>query len=167
MTKENVDVSLNKTESSKIGIEKIIKSNPIYHSIINKKNKIIKFFLTEIKNIPKLNLNEKFLEATIQDEIDVFEKTPLYIAVENKNIEAIQLLLSLGEINVNEKSFYFHGNNQIQEKTPLHLAVEKEYIEIIKILLENKNIDVDIEDEQGKKPIDYTSNNEIIKMLIH
>ena len=97
----------------------------------------------------------------------MFEKTLLYVAVESQNIEAIQLLLSMNEINVNEKSFYFDGNNQVHEKTPLHLAVEKEYIEIIKILLENKNIDVDIEDEQGKKPIDYTSNNEIKKILSH
>ena len=46
----------------------------------------------------------------------------------------------------------------------MHLAVEKGYLEIIKLLLKNKNIDVQIEDNQGRKPIDYTTNNEIQKL---
>ena len=38
LNKENVDVNLNKTESSKFGNKKIIKSNVIYHSLIFLKN---------------------------------------------------------------------------------------------------------------------------------
>ena len=48
----------------------------------------------------------------------------------------------------------------------MHLAVEKGYLEI-KLLLKNKKIDVQIEDDQGRKPIDYTTNNEIQKLLCH
>ena len=38
-------------------------------------------------------------------------------------------------------------------------------LEIIKILLESKDIDVNITDSYGKKPIDYSKNDEIIKLL--
>ena len=167
LTNDNIEINIIKTDSSKNGRKRIIKSNIYYYSILNKKNKVVKFLISEIKSIPKLNLNDNFFETTILNEIDAFEKTSLYVAVENKNIEAIQLLLSISEINVNEKSFFFYGNYRTHEKTPLHLAVEKEYIEIIKILLEHKSIDVNVEDEKGKKPIDYTSNNEILKLLNH
>ena len=50
-------------------------------------------------------------------------------------------------------------------KSPLHLVVEKEYIEIIKLLLKNKYIDVNIKDNQGRKPIDCTTNYIIKKLL--
>ena len=101
------------------------------------------------------------------------------MAIEKENIEIINLLLTKDNIDVNIpyilNQFYIKFKiisfnsirNRIQEKTPLHLAVEKNYIKIIKILLAHKNIDVDIEDKQGKKPIDYTSNNDIIKLLKH
>ena len=49
----------------------------------------------------------------------------------------------------------------------MHFAVEKGYLEIIKLLLKNKKIDVQIEDDQGKKPIDYATNDEIQKLLDH
>ena len=50
-------------------------------------------------------------------------------------------------------------------KTPLHLAVEKNYLETIKLLLKNKKINILAKDDQGRKPIDYTIDNEIKKLL--
>ena len=50
-------------------------------------------------------------------------------------------------------------------KTPLHLAVEKGYLEIIKLLLKNKDININVDDDQCRKPIDYTTNNEIKQLL--
>ena len=50
-------------------------------------------------------------------------------------------------------------------KTPLHLAVERQNIEIVRLLLKNKNININIKDEQGRKPIDYTTHNEIKQLL--
>lgn len=76
-------------------------------------------------------------------------------------------MLSDYNINVNKKSLFIYKNNQIKEKAPLHLAVEMEYIEIIQLLLNKKSINVDIKDDQNKKPIDYASNNEIKQLLIH
>ena len=57
------------------------------------------------------------------------------------------------------------GNNQIKQKTALHLAVEIRNLEIIKLLLQNKEIDINIEDSHGKKPIDYSENHEIKQLL--
>ena len=63
-------------------------------------------------------------------------------------------------ISFNIISIYFY-------KTPLHFAVEKGNLEIIKLLLKNKTIDTRVEDDQGRKPIDYAPNNEIQKLLDH
>ena len=47
-------------------------------------------------------------------------------------------------------------------------AFEKGYLEIITLLLTNQKIDIQIEDDhQGKKQIDYATNNEIKKLLGH
>lgn len=70
---------------------------------------------------------------------------------EKKNINLIKLLLGSKDIKVNEKSYHTSGNKPIQTKTALHL--------------ENKEIDRNIEDCQGKKPIDYSKNDEIKKFL--
>lgn len=50
-------------------------------------------------------------------------------------------------------------------KTILHLAVEINNLEIIKLLLGMKEIDINIEDSEGKKPIDYAKNDVIKKLL--
>ena len=50
-------------------------------------------------------------------------------------------------------------------KAVLHLAVEKENKEIIRLLLKRNDIDTNIEDSQGRKPIDYSSNDEIRLLL--
>ena len=170
LTNDKIDINILKSESfGKQFIKsdkKIIKSNMLYYAILNNKNKALKLFLSECKN-NKIDLSAKLFEAIIGKEIEINEKTPLYIAVENRNVEAVQLLILNKHINVNEKSYHFIGNARIEERTPLHLAVENGYIEIIKLLLECKEIDINIEDEQGKKPFDYVPNDEIKQLLNH
>lgn len=89
------------------------------------------------------------------------EKNALCIAIEKENTGIVQQLLSFENIDVNEKC-KIKSNS---EKSPLHLAVLKKNIEIIKLLLKNKGININIVDEKGKKPIDYTKNNQIIQLL--
>lgn len=50
-------------------------------------------------------------------------------------------------------------------KTCLHFAVEKGYLEIIKLLLKSNGININVKDDQGKKPIDYANNDEIKQLL--
>ena len=47
----------------------------------------------------------------------------------------------------------------------MHLAIQNNNVEIVKLLLEKKDIDINIEDNQGKKPIDYSNNDEITQLL--
>ena len=41
-------------------------------------------------------------------------------------------------------------------RTPLHIAADMDNISIIKLLLEKKDIDINLEDLNGKKPVDYS-----------
>ena len=45
------------------------------------------------------------------------------------------------------------------------MATERENHEIIKLLLEKKEIDINIADSYGIKPIDYSENNEIKQLF--
>ena len=47
----------------------------------------------------------------------------------------------------------------------MHLAVEIDNIAITKLLLEQKDIDINLEDSKGRKPIDYSKNDEIKKLF--
>ena len=121
---------------------------------------IISYFYT------KIDINSKSIKAIITgNDIEIYEKTALYISIENKNIKIIKLLLERDNINVNEKSYHCFVNRNLEAKTALHLASELGDFEIIKHLLEKKEIDINIEDHQGKKPIDYSENDEIKKLL--
>ena len=62
------------------------------------------------------------------------------------------------------KIIYFNENT-IELKAALHLASEKGNIKIIQLLLINEAIDINIEDEQGRRPIDYSKNDDIIQLL--
>lgn len=109
------------------------------------------------------------------------EKTTLFAAIEKGNIDIIQLLLSIPEIDINmhsisTESFIWKDPKKIDEdgvyvfkdcrkKAPLHYSIEKKNIQLIHLLLKQKSIDVNIADEKGKKPIDYTDDKRIKKLF--
>ena len=81
------------------------------------------------------------------------------------NIDIVRLLLNQSKVDVNMKSTFKNiFKKQIQIRTALHEAVENEQTEIIKLLLQQKKIYLNVLDENQKKPIDYT-NDEDIKEL--
>ena len=49
--------------------------------------------------------------------------------------------------------------------TVLHLAVEKENIDIIKLLLSNNDNKIYVMNNQGKLPVDITTDREIIQLF--
>ena len=107
-------------------------------------------------------------------EIHFFYKTALYCAIQKVNLNIIKLLLNIDNVDVNlenirtEKKLDGHHpwiksneNDVVTKRTPLHFAVKRRYVGIIKLLLQNKSIDINIKDSQGKTPIEYATRNEI------
>ena len=141
----------------------LVKMTPLQFAIDNNLNNIIELYLSKDK---KIDINCRSIKYIISKTIEVFEKTPLYMSIEKRNINAIDALLLRTDINVNEKSFHYSSCQPIHSETALHLAAQQGDIEIIKRLLREKNIDINIEDEQGKKPIDYSKNDEIRKLFL-
>lgn len=106
------------------------------------------------------------------------EKTPFYLAVEYKNIEIINLLLQNVKIDINKNYTKSEVEDKYDEdgekcstetfkimRSPLHLAVQNKNIDIIKILLNQKNIDLNAKDENGKIPIEMTKNKQILNLF--
>lgn len=87
------------------------------------------------------------------------------MAVQNKKIEIVKLLLQNSKIDVN---IQFKSSDEEKDgKTALHFAVANEDYEIIKLLLENQSIDVNIKDSQGNTPIELTKIERIKEMIIN
>lgn len=132
------------------------------------------------------------LNKFIWNRVGLEEKSALYRAVENKKIEIINSLLGRPELDINCKSLskeyenytlteaetsefllkYPMAEDQLgktdeeTQETSLHLAVKKENVEIINLLVSNANIDFEVTDKQGKRPIDITNNDTIKPLLI-
>ncbi len=62
-------------------------------------------------------------------------------------------------------SYLQNINEQNKIRTALHTAVKKENLVIIQFLLNHKNIDVDAKDEQGKTPLEYSTNQQILELF--
>ena len=168
LTNNKLDINLQcRIEKSIEKKRTIIEMSPLQFAIDNNQDKIVKLLLSQENQsrIDMKDINKRSIKVTIENEIEVFERTALYISIEKKNADAIKALLSRAEIDVNEKSYHQLGNKPIEERAALHLAVEIGDLEIIKLLLEKKDIDINIEDSKNRKPLDYSSNDEIIKLL--
>lgn len=77
-------------------------------------------------------------------------------------LKLLKFLISATKIDVNIKT----SNPSCKEhRTPLHLAVLMKNIEIIKLLLNHDGIDINAVNKDGKKPIDYTDDDEIKKLI--
>ena len=140
---------------------------PLQYAIDHNKDKIIQQILLQYscKYADKIDIRRRSFKSIIGKEIEIFEKTLLYMSIETQNIIVIKSLLARTDVNINEKSYHLLGNNPIQEQTALHLAAKIGNFEMIKLLLEKKEVDIHIEDHQGKKPIDYSKNDEIRQLL--
>lgn len=87
--------------------------------------------------------------------------TPLIVAIKSYNIEALNFLISLPSIDINEK-------NAILLKSPLHVAAKRGYENILKVLLDHPNIDFNPTDIIGRTPVfeaTYYLQYKILKIL--
>lgn len=121
-----------------------------------------------IENLIKANVN-----------VNIFDErryTPLIIAIENGNIEAVQSLLKAKDIDIEYKlpeyiSMEVKGYDyqiNVGNASPLLIAIFYEQNDIVKLLLEN-NADTKSEDISRQNSILYAGafgNADILKMLI-
>ena len=71
----------------------------------------------------------------------MYFSTPLHDAIFNENEKIIELLLSIKNININQK--YINANtNDISKETPLFIAIKQQNIKIIRMLLIHSSINV-------------------------
>ena len=165
---DKLDINLTIEINLKEDKDTIIEMAPLQFAIENNRHdEVIQLLLSQeyLNSSQKIDVNKRSIIAIIGDEIEVIEKTSLFMSIEKKKIDAIKALLNRADIDVNEKSLYSLNDVLINEKAALHLAVENDDLDIVKLLLEKKEIDINIEDSQGKKPIDYSNNDEISQLL--
>lgn len=117
---------------------------------------------------PTLKINslsyEKMIDSNITPEInalygfdndeeelyEIKEPSALHIAVSEKNVEIVDLLLKTGEMDINEvltsKSLIEKHGKLFKEnkKSPLHIAIENNDSKMVEFLLKNKDIDVNM-----------------------
>eukprot|EP01083_Nonionella_stella_P193269 713993_1 len=85
--------------------------------------------------------------------------TRLFAAIESKDIEAIQNLLSSGLVDVNE--------SDDKGRTALHVAAGN--ADIVRLLLEDPNIDVNKPDGEGTPPLvlaAFKGFTEVVRLLL-
>ncbi|KAK8883696.1 hypothetical protein M9Y10_042794 [Tritrichomonas musculus] len=123
---------------------------------------------------PKISLNEIEKYSTYM-KLDSFgscnfkqvEQTILHRSIQKNNINIIKLLLEQPKLDVNSfatftffpgKGFWgstgvlIDSNKTIVKKTALHLAYKLGDQNIIQLFLNRKDIDINVQDEEGKKP---------------
>ena len=201
LSHENIDVNLksrytyeSKTEQAEInytyGSNKSSENPPIFFAVEQRREDIVKLFIEHSNfdvnsifksNSSSFNQNESFSSSSASKT----EKSPIYLAVENKNVEIIKALISDPDIDVNieyknERSSSTKNNNQanydtiqIDKKSAIYLAIEHDNIEIVKLLLQQKNIDLNLicenNNKEMKTPLYLAVENkkiEIIKLLL-
>ncbi|KAK8898026.1 hypothetical protein M9Y10_000276 [Tritrichomonas musculus] len=89
-------------------------------------------------------------EGTKEERLEI-ETTVLHFAIENENVQLVQLLLEGSSVDVNimeksnEKIYVGYTYKYVRKHTaPLHVAIRKSNIEIIKLLLNYPKINVNI-----------------------
>ncbi|KAK8888254.1 hypothetical protein M9Y10_039319 [Tritrichomonas musculus] len=163
-----------------------------YKGEFNQKWSLLAYFYFAIESFESILELKIPLNKSMRNYGMMEEKSPLHLAVKWGKIEIINSLLERPELDINCKSFSKAYNNftlteaeisefllkypdademkivgeeEIQE-TSLHIAVKKENVKIINLLVCNANIDFEVTDKQGKKPIDITDNDTIKSLLI-
>lgn len=132
----------------------------LHEAVFKKNNNIVEILLND-KRVD-VNLKAHYYSTKYLD--DSWDKTALHYAVERKLAKIVEILLASPKIDVNIKT----TNESCKDgnKTALHLAVESGNIEIINLLLNHNGIDKNALDKDGKKPIDYTDDENIKKLLL-
>lgn len=106
-------------------------------------------------SLPKLKEYFKNNQELV-NQIDESNMTMLMWACDRGNLDIVKYLIELG------------ADPNLQDtdgQSCLHYAVSCEHLEIIKYLVENKNVNLNLSDKDGSKPIDLATKQEICEIL--
>lgn len=131
------------------------------------KNYINKYGFDEISLLFfAAKFNQIFLvKQLLHDDINInitdnLGATPLFLAVQQANIEIMNLLLQQPTVDVNLSSL---------SETPLFIAVKNDNLEAINLLLQHPNVDINITNKSKSTPLFEAVKNgnvEIVKLLL-
>ncbi|RDD42063.1 Transient receptor potential cation channel subfamily A member 1 [Trichoplax sp. H2] len=127
-------------------------STPLHSAAISGSTNIMRFIF-----LVAANFNRTTLELV--DELDALENTPLHLAVQNGNYDAVQLCLNYGA-NPNSQRY--------NQATPLHLAAQFGHLDIAKLLVQKK-ARLNVIDRDRRTPMHkcaLTNKLDIIKFLV-
>ena len=99
------------------------------------------------------------------DPIEAGNKSPLYIAVEENNIELTRLILQMGA-NPNFDVLYNDSEDGLSIVTPLTIAIKNGNIDIVKLLLQYGADPFQIDPLSKKTPIDYIKDEKIRNIFV-
>ncbi len=101
---------------------------------------------------------QELLQTSQDINVNILHPAPLlHIAIQNGNIDIVNVLLAHQYINVNIQT--------TMGLTPLHIAIQKGNIDIVNVLLEHKDIDVNIQTIIVSPPLHFAIQNEKIDIL--
>lgn len=157
-----------------------ITENPALFIAYEKEDKQIFNLLLSNEKVD-LNRAKKFTQMNphgIFERFNINETTLLNKFIEEENLENVKMLLQNNKIDVNapnkisaysQYTHFFSGKHTVgeseQKEFALQIAIRKENIEIIKLLLHQKEIDIDIYDENGYEISKSIKNAEIEKLF--
>ena len=164
----------------------MIENTPLTFAVSNNNEEIVKLLLqhseldVNTKSVFRKwkwvsDENRRYGKETTNEE----EKTPLYSAVENENIDIINLLISNAKIDINDhsliKTSYIDTEKHVWktwisnfiEKTALQEACEKSNFNIVKLLVSKSDIKINEKSIRMKIHTNYESDHDVDCYQIH
>jgi|GEM_PF-3366218 len=191
----NIEIVKYLLTSVNLNINQMDKNNqtPIYYSVLGNNIEITKLLLSRNAKVDVVNNNgETLLHAAFKcypysplspeliallasikgidiNRFDNNNNTPLLLAIESRNIDAVKTLLSIDDIDVNANS-YQDGNIYLHRIIACLGALSESYNKkLAKLFLTHENIDVNMPDQYGRTLIycdwNYYQSDEILEII--
>lgn len=148
-----------------------METTPLYLAVSKKNKTIVQMLLSQpnidvnpitIRKYGALKPNER--QTMTNTYWNTQKKAPIHLAIEKKNIEIVQLLLSHPQIDVNLPFLYEGGHNFLEKysikKSPLCVAIDADCSDIFQLLINHNDVNASyeiVEEEHNEARRTYDS----------